>query len=477
MKLGKTKHAILITILMLIFSIEIKAQIKWMEDIADFTYITMKMGVGFYNDEDIQNKIEEIGDNIEMNLDTDEEIKFNVLDMQDLSAFATLGGYVYISRGLLSILDTEDELAGIIAHELVHINDRDATEKIYRKALPELLKVPGNLLKKTHLKFVGKLLNVPVDLTFGSINAIFDRMLEYKADRRGAELAHQAGYNPLGLEAALKKLASYQHTINGHEDRFEFLGEHPTTSKRTRKIRGIAKKYKDRTYESGVLYDMLDSLIIGPNPEKGVRLPDNTFAHPILKAQIEFPKTWHIYPTKEALSATNQSGKVGLLAGIGYFSTDMHVLADRYINEHQDDKKTVLIDDTININGYGARQVTLTKNRLFGKEFTQTTWIYLKNKDLVLVLTGTAKKQADFDTIHQIKSTFNTLDSLHASQIVTRYLHVDTSRVETVGDFIFRKEGQDNIFWIEGLNHKKLGDTLKNEIVKWVSSEPYKYEK
>ncbi|PLX24144.1 MAG: hypothetical protein C0599_02945 [Salinivirgaceae bacterium] len=476
MKLGRFKFIFAFIIFTLIFN-ENKAQLILMEDIGDITYMTMKTGVGFYYDEDLQNKIEEIGDNIEMNLDTDEEIKFNVLDMQELSAFATFGGYVYISRGLLSILDTEDELAGVIAHELVHVNDRHATQKLYRRILPEILKVPGNLLKKANLEFAGKLLNVPIELTLGSINAVFDRWQEYQADRRGAELAHKAGYNPLGLEAALRKVANYQRITAGHEDKFEFLGEHPTTVKRTRKIKGIAKRFKNRTYETGVLYGLLDSLIIGQNPEKGVRLPDNTFAHPILKAQIKFPKSWYIQPAKEALSASNKSGKVGLIAGLGYFSTDMHVLANRYINDHENDKKTTMINDTININGYDARQVTLTRKKLFRKQFTQTTWIYLPNKDLVLVLTGVANKEVDFDTIQQIKSTFQPLDSLHASQVVTRYLHVDTSNYETVGDFIFRKDGQDNIFWIEGLNYKQLGDTLNNEIVKWVSSEPYKYEK
>ena len=178
MKLGRFKFIFAFIIFTLIFN-ENKAQLILMEDIGDITYMTMKTGVGFYYDEDLQNKIEEIGDNIEMNLDTDEEIKFNVLDMQELSAFATFGGYVYISRGLLSILDTEDELAGVIAHELVHVNDRHATQKLYRRILPEILKVPGNLLKKANLEFAGKLLNVPIELTLGSINAVFDRWLEY----------------------------------------------------------------------------------------------------------------------------------------------------------------------------------------------------------------------------------------------------------------------------------------------------------
>jgi predicted Zn-dependent protease len=448
-----------------------------MEDIGDITYITMKYGVGFYEDDEIQQKIEEIGANIEMNIDDVQEIRYNVLDMQEIDAFATYGGYVYISRGLLSILDSEDELAGVIAHELVHVKDEHATEKFYRSILPEILKIPGNMLKKTNLEFVGYLLNIPVEITFGSLNAVFNRWQEYKADRRGADLAHKAGYNPLGLEAALRKIQNYQQITAGHEDRFRFLGEHPTTKKRTKRIRGIAKKYKNRNFETGVLYDLIDSLPIGQNPQKGVRLADNTFAHPVLKAQIQFPEDWSIQPVKEAVSANSKNGKTGLLAGIGYLSNDVNVLADRYIRDHKNDKNTKLKNDTITLNGFKARQVTLTKKRMFRYDYTQTTWVYVPNKDLVLILTGTAKKDADFETIQKIKSTFSELDSVHASQIMNRYLHIDTSGYETVGEFIFRKSGQDNIFWIEGLNHKQLGDTLKNEIVKWVSSEPYKYEK
>jgi predicted Zn-dependent protease len=454
-----------------------EAQLIFMENAGDITYFTMKTGIGFYEDEALQEKIDEIGGNIEMNFDYPGEIKYNILDIQDISAFATFGGYVYLSRGLLSILDTEDELAGIIAHELVHIRDRHATQKLYRKALPELLKIPGNLLRKINLEFAGKLLNVPIEYTFGSINAIFDRLQEKKADRRGVKLAHEAGYNPLGLEAALRKIANYQRIIDGHEDKFEFLGEHPTTKKRTHKIKGIAKKYNNRTYETGVLYDILDSLIIGQNPKKGLRLPDNTFVHPKLKTQIKFPKSWYVQPAMEAFAGFDNKGKTGIIGGIAYFSKDIHVLADRYIREHKSDKKTSIKNDTINLNGYNARQVTLTKSRLLRDQFTQTTWVYLPENDLVITLTGTAVSKENFDSIQQINNSFKILDSIHASQVVTRYLHFDTSKIETVGDFIFRKSGQENIFWIEGLNHKQLGDTLKNEIVKWVSSEPYKYKK
>ena len=81
--------------------------------------------IGIYDDPELQAYIDEIGARLVANSSMpNQEFTFTLLDSPDINAFALPGGLIYINRGLLAYLDSEAELAGVIAHEIGHITER-----------------------------------------------------------------------------------------------------------------------------------------------------------------------------------------------------------------------------------------------------------------------------------------------------------------------------------------------------------------
>jgi predicted Zn-dependent protease len=156
---------------------------------------------------------------------------FGVLESDDVNAFALPGGYVFLTKGLLALLSTEAELAGVLGHEIAHV------------MLQHHLKV----LKKSQMVdaasgFVGQQVAGDSMIARGMLGkgaeAVargLDKSAEYEADRVGVVLATRAGYSPYGLPTALRKIGarnpregSVALLFKTHplpQDRLEHLGD------------------------------------------------------------------------------------------------------------------------------------------------------------------------------------------------------------------------------------------------------------
>ena len=71
---------------------------------------------------------------------------FKIADQEEPNAFAIPGGGIYVSRGLLALVNREDELAGVLAHEMMHVTERHSAREQRKGILPGLLSIPGNLV-------------------------------------------------------------------------------------------------------------------------------------------------------------------------------------------------------------------------------------------------------------------------------------------------------------------------------------------
>lgn len=108
--------------------------------------------------------------------------RFHYLDQPAfVNAFALPGGHVFIGSGLVSLMDSEDELAAVLGHEVEHIDHYHAAERAQTEAA--LRRIP-----------LGGLLAIPV----GVFEAGYSKDQELEADREGTRLAVAAGYSPLG---------------------------------------------------------------------------------------------------------------------------------------------------------------------------------------------------------------------------------------------------------------------------------------
>lgn len=138
---------------------------------------------------------------------------FKVLDTEDVNALAVPGGFIYIFKGLTDLMQTDDELAGILAHEVGHI--------VKRHSMGQLEKNIGMTILMA-VAFGDR--GVPLQMTaLHAISAGYSRSDERQADKIGYELSVKAGYNPYGLLVGLMKLMEsnpkYESDLfSGHPD-------------------------------------------------------------------------------------------------------------------------------------------------------------------------------------------------------------------------------------------------------------------
>ena len=127
-----------------------------------------------------------------------------MIDSRDVNAFAAPGGYIFVTRGLYALLQSEAELAGVLAHEIGHVI-RQHHLKILQQS--RLLDLGGKLLAKE----VGG--NDQVQRVIGSGAEITARSLdqnaEFEADRIAVVLAARAGYDAFGLPGVLQQIGHY----------------------------------------------------------------------------------------------------------------------------------------------------------------------------------------------------------------------------------------------------------------------------
>ena len=126
---------------------------------------------------------------------------FGVIESNDLNAFAAPGGYIFVTKGLYRSLQSESELAGVLAHEVGHV-----IKKHHLKILQQsrLVDMGGKVLSKS----VGE--NEHIKNLIGNGAEIFARSLdknaEFEADRVAVILAARAGYDPFGLPTVLQDI-------------------------------------------------------------------------------------------------------------------------------------------------------------------------------------------------------------------------------------------------------------------------------
>jgi len=126
---------------------------------------------------------------------------FGVIDSSDINAFAAPGGYVFVTKGLYRLLQSESELAGVLAHEVGHV-----IEKHHLKVLQQsqLLDLGSRLLSQTagEHQIIKNLIGNGAEIFARSL----DRTAEYEADRIAVVLAARAGYDAFGLPTVLQDI-------------------------------------------------------------------------------------------------------------------------------------------------------------------------------------------------------------------------------------------------------------------------------
>ena len=158
---------------------------------------TIDLHTKFVDDPDINDYVNRLGQKIARNSDAQVHFTIKVIDSPDFITFALPGGFLYVAKGLIMEVDSEAELAGLMAHEIAHVAARHATRFATQKSAWNLISVP--------LASLG-----PAGLGARQIGPLslkkFSRDAELEADLLGMEYQYAAGYDPQAFVDALEKL-------------------------------------------------------------------------------------------------------------------------------------------------------------------------------------------------------------------------------------------------------------------------------
>ncbi len=144
-------------------------------------------------DKHVQERVELIGQRLAKYCDRKELIyHFKVLAVNDINAVSLPGGWVYIFSGLVDVCKNDDELAGVIAHEIGHIAARHHMKKLQQSSVASIAMI---LVAATQ---GGQAANA-TDLAITSLMASYSREDEFEADKRAVLYTREAGYDPHGV--------------------------------------------------------------------------------------------------------------------------------------------------------------------------------------------------------------------------------------------------------------------------------------
>lgn len=197
----------------------------------------------------IQDYVSTLGQKLASQLPQNQYVfNFKVVNQKEINAFALPGGPVRINLGTIQAADSESELAGVIAHEISHVYLRHATRNASKEQIAQLpAAILGGILGGG---VGGQLARMGLEFGLGSVFLKYSRDAESEADRTGAKIMYEAGYDPRAMVRFFEKLESQEKGKEGSQ----FLSDHPNPGNRVEAVTFAisqlpAKRYTENASE------------------------------------------------------------------------------------------------------------------------------------------------------------------------------------------------------------------------------------
>jgi len=282
-------------------------------------YSQILQSQALYQDPKIQSYVQSIGDSLaELSHRSDLIYRFTVLDSPDVNAFALPGGYIFINRGLMVYLSSEEELAAVLGHEIGHVTARHSVRQISQA---QVLSIISYAVAREAGTAAGDLANI----ASGALVAGYGRDMELQADSLGAEYMAKQGYSALGMIDTIsvlkehelystevsKRRGSNQQTYHG------IFASHPSNDSRLKEVIKKADSLRKDSLESNSLNYLkrIEGMTYGDSQVAGI-LRKNGFYHKDLDIRIISPDNWEVLNTPNSLIFIAPEGKASLQVSV-----------------------------------------------------------------------------------------------------------------------------------------------------------------
>jgi len=268
-----------------------------------------------YLDNDLQAYVQRIGDSLASKSHRPNLFyRFTVLDSPNINAFALPGGYIYINRGLMAYLSSEEELAAVLGHEIGHVTARHSVKQYSQSQLFSIL---STAIEINQGSTAGNLATLASDVLLSG----YGREMELEADNLGAQYIYQDGYSPEGMYEVLsvlkdQEIYSKEIAKKRGEEPSSYHGvfaSHPSNDKRLKEILAEVEnsypKGPSRTTDNYI--KRIEGMVYGDSQESGVRR-DNEFFHSELDLYFLSLNDWEIINNPQSLLFISPKGEASL---------------------------------------------------------------------------------------------------------------------------------------------------------------------
>jgi len=172
--------------------------------------------------------VNRIGQNLVRNSDAKIPFTIKVLDTDEINAMALPGGYFYVDSGLILACDSEDELAGVMAHEIAHVAAHHAAREMTKLGYMQVGSIPLVIVAAGSWTGYGVYEAAQLAMPLSFLE--FSREYESEADYLGIQYMYRAGYDPQGMVTIFEKLSALEKHKPGAVSKA--FSDHPATPER-----------------------------------------------------------------------------------------------------------------------------------------------------------------------------------------------------------------------------------------------------
>jgi len=307
---------------------------------------------GIYDDSALSRYVNRVGQSISKTTQRpNTEYHFQVLDTPVINAFAGPGGYVYVTRGILAYFNDEAELAGVIGHELGHVNARHIAQQMSRMQLTQLGLGVGMIVSENFRKYAGL-----AQFGVGMLFLKFSRDDERQADDLGVEYASKSGYDTYRMAAFFETLERLNP--GGSAGLPDWFSTHPNPENRVGAVNNKTAEWRQKLaltqYAVGRddYLKMVSGVTYGEDPRQGY-VEANVFYHPTMKFALPVPSGWQVSNTPSQVQMVSDKQDAVILLVLDD-SPSVSEAANRFA---QNASAAVQSRDELVVNGLQAERI------------------------------------------------------------------------------------------------------------------------
>ncbi len=270
--------------------------------------------LGVYPDPKLQEYVSRIGQKLAAGSERpDLAWTFRVVDDPVVNAFALPGGHVYVTRGLMTHLTSEAQLAAVLGHEIGHVTARHAVTQLSKARIARIGLIAGSILSPALAGFAARGLDV--------LFLKYSRDDERQADDLGLRYMYAEGYDPREMPRVFEVLRQVSQ-MQGGQRIPDWQSTHPSEEERIRttgrEVARLGRDFSGRAINREEYLRSLEHVAFGQNPREGYFL-GSTYVQPALATRIRFPDGWKaasgrssveaVAPNQDALVVMTLSGE------------------------------------------------------------------------------------------------------------------------------------------------------------------------